>query len=68
MAWLSDMHRELQEIAVINRDDGMWHLKEQVLPQFSAQAIHNAGEPFLGRVGRVEIQTAKAQSLPPRRS
>jgi hypothetical protein len=64
MAWLSEMHRELREIAVINRDDGMWQLKEEVLTQFSAQAIENAGEPFLGRVGRVEIQTAKTQCTP----
>jgi hypothetical protein len=42
----------------------MWQLKEQVLPHFSVQAIENTGEPFLGRAGKVEIQTAKVRSTP----
>jgi len=62
MEWLHEIHRELQDIAVIR--DGMWQLKEPILPQFSAQPIENTGEPFLGRVGEVEIQTATVRCTP----
>jgi len=62
MEWLHEIHRELQDIAVIR--DGMWQLKEPILPQFSAQPVENTGEPFPGRVGKVEIQTATVRCTP----
>jgi hypothetical protein len=43
MAWLSEIQRDLQQIAV--NLQGVWHLKEQIPPRVPLQSIESTLEP-----------------------
>jgi hypothetical protein len=62
MEWLREIQRDLQEIAVMQ--NGMWCLKEEILPEFSVEPIDHSAqsdkEPSLECNGKPAITPAKA--------
>jgi hypothetical protein len=66
MAWLHEIQRALQEIAV-NRD-GYWHLKEEIPSQVPVRQIEHSSEPAKqapseGRNGKAKLDSQICEEL-----